>query len=169
MKLADGLFLDCAREASARWKDKVAYDEVLVDALCMKLVRRPADFDVLLLENLYGDIVSDLAAGLVGGLGLVPGGQLRTQRGGLRGRPRLGARHRGEGDREPDRDDPVRRDDVPPPRRAGRLHPHPPRRRPGDPRKEHLTPDIGGHASTREITDAIIDEVKAQPAAARRG
>ncbi|NUQ01733.1 MAG: isocitrate/isopropylmalate dehydrogenase family protein, partial [Armatimonadetes bacterium] len=73
MKLADGLFLDCCRESSKHWEGKLAYDEVLVDALCMKLVRRAWDFDVLLLENLYGDIVSDLAAGLVGGLGLVPG------------------------------------------------------------------------------------------------
>src|SRR5439155_4882502 len=74
MKLADGLFLDCARRAAAPYAGRVAYDEVLVDALCMKLVKRASDFDVLLLENLYGDIVSDLAAGLVGGLGLVPGG-----------------------------------------------------------------------------------------------
>ena len=73
MKLADGLFLDCCRESSRPFAGRIAYDEVLVDALCMKLVRRASDFDVLLLENLYGDIVSDLAAGLVGGLGLVPG------------------------------------------------------------------------------------------------
>jgi isocitrate dehydrogenase (NAD+) len=51
----------------------VSFDDVLVDALCMRLVTRPAQYDVLLLENLYGDIVSDLAAGLIGGLGLAPG------------------------------------------------------------------------------------------------
>jgi isocitrate dehydrogenase (NAD+) len=73
MKLADGLFLRCAREESAAHGEGIGFDDMLVDALCMRLVTRPSDFDVLLLENLYGDIVSDLAAGLIGGLGLAPG------------------------------------------------------------------------------------------------
>jgi isocitrate dehydrogenase (NAD+) len=73
MKMADGLFLDCARRAATAYEGRVRFDDVLVDALCMKLVTNPAQFDVLLLENLYGDIVSDLAAGLIGGLGLAPG------------------------------------------------------------------------------------------------
>jgi isocitrate dehydrogenase (NAD+) len=72
MKLSDGLFLKCARRVAADYKD-VKYDEQIVDAACMRLVTNPAGFDVLLLENLYGDIVSDLCAGLVGGLGMVPG------------------------------------------------------------------------------------------------
>jgi isocitrate dehydrogenase (NAD+) len=75
MKLSDGLFLACAREV-ARHHPRVAYSELIVDNACMQLVRRPQEFDVLLLENLYGDIVSDLCAGLVGGLGLVPGANL---------------------------------------------------------------------------------------------
>ena len=75
MKLSDGLFLDCFRKVAAEFPDIVA-DDRIVDAACMRLVMSPESFDVLLLENLYGDIVSDLAAGLVGGLGLVPGANL---------------------------------------------------------------------------------------------
>src|SRR5215510_10575264 len=72
MKLSDGLFLDSCRRV-AREYSKIVYNEVIVDNLCMQLVKDPGQYDVLLLENLYGDIVSDLCAGLVGGLGLVPG------------------------------------------------------------------------------------------------
>ena len=75
MKLSDGLFLDCFRKVAAEYPDIVA-DDRIVDSACMRLVMNPEVFDVLLLENLYGDIVSDLAAGLVGGLGLVPGANL---------------------------------------------------------------------------------------------
>jgi isocitrate dehydrogenase (NAD+) len=72
MKLSDGLFIRCARTV-ARDYPEIKYREQIVDAACMRLVTDPASFDVLLLENLYGDIVSDLCAGLVGGLGVVPG------------------------------------------------------------------------------------------------
>ena len=75
MKLSDGLFLACARQVASGYP-KIKYRELIVDNACMQLVLRPQDFDVLLLENLYGDIVSDLCAGLVGGLGLVPGANL---------------------------------------------------------------------------------------------
>jgi isocitrate dehydrogenase (NAD+) len=75
MKLSDGLFLDCFRRVAAGYPE-IAADDRIVDAACMRLVMVPETFDVLLLENLYGDIVSDLAAGLVGGLGLVPGANL---------------------------------------------------------------------------------------------
>jgi isocitrate dehydrogenase (NAD+) len=75
MKLSDGLFLACARQVASK-HPKIKYKELIVDNACMQLVLRPQDFDVLLLENLYGDIVSDLCAGLVGGLGLVPGANL---------------------------------------------------------------------------------------------
>jgi isocitrate dehydrogenase (NAD+) len=70
MKQSDGLFLESARRVSREFAD-VAYDERIVDATCMHLVMNPSQFDVLLLPNLYGDIVSDLCAGLVGGLGVV--------------------------------------------------------------------------------------------------
>jgi isocitrate dehydrogenase (NAD+) len=75
MKLGDGLFLDCVRRA-ARDYPNVKYEERIVDAACMHLVMDPGRFDVLVLPNLYGDIVSDLCAGLVGGLGVVPGANL---------------------------------------------------------------------------------------------
>ena len=75
MKLSDGLFLDCCRRV-ARDHPEIIYEEVIVDNLCMQLVRNPERYDVLLLENLYGDIVSDLCAGLVGSLGVVPGANL---------------------------------------------------------------------------------------------
>lgn len=75
MKLSDGLFLECIRKVAKEYPD-IQHHEVIVDNCCMQLVMRPQQFDVLLLENLYGDIISDLAAGLVGGLGLVPGANL---------------------------------------------------------------------------------------------
>ncbi len=75
MKLSDGLFLECVREV-ARLYPEIEYGESIVDNTCMQLVLDPQQFDVLLLENLYGDIISDLGAGLVGGLGLVPGANL---------------------------------------------------------------------------------------------
>jgi isocitrate dehydrogenase (NAD+) len=70
MKMSDGLFLDSVR-AVAREYPEIAYDERIIDAACMQLVLTPERFDVLVLPNLYGDIVSDLGAGLVGGLGVV--------------------------------------------------------------------------------------------------
>lgn len=71
MKLTDGLFLSCFREVAAEYPD-IQADDVIIDALCMKLVQRPEQFDVLVAPNLYGDIISDLCAGLVGGLGFAP-------------------------------------------------------------------------------------------------
>jgi isocitrate dehydrogenase (NAD+) len=75
MKLADGLFLRCCRETAAKYPE-IQYKELIVDNASMQLVMRPETFDILLLPNLYGDIVSDLAAGLVGGLGIVPGANM---------------------------------------------------------------------------------------------
>ena len=76
MKLTDGLFLDCARRIHTEEYAGVEYEETIIDAACMKLVQDPARFDLLLMENLYGDLVSDLCAGLVGGLGVVPGANI---------------------------------------------------------------------------------------------
>lgn len=78
MKLTDGLFLNCARKVHESFPE-VEYDEVIIDAGCMKLVQDPTKLDVLLMENLYGDLVSDLCAGLVGGLGVVPGSNIGTE------------------------------------------------------------------------------------------
>jgi isocitrate dehydrogenase (NAD+) len=75
MKLSDGMFLRCSREV-AREYPEIEYKELIVDNASMQLVMRPEQFDVLLMPNLYGDIVSDLAAGLVGGLGVVPGANM---------------------------------------------------------------------------------------------
>lgn len=73
MKITDGLFLECVRRVAAE-HPAVAYDEVIVDAMSMHLVLHPERYDVLVMGNLYGDILSDLAAGLIGGLGLAPSG-----------------------------------------------------------------------------------------------
>jgi isocitrate dehydrogenase (NAD+) len=75
MKMSDGLFLKCFNNVGVEYPD-IQNDDKIVDALCMRLVMDPHEFDMLLLENLYGDIVSDLAAGLVGGLGMVPGANI---------------------------------------------------------------------------------------------
>jgi isocitrate dehydrogenase (NAD+) len=75
MKMGDGLFLKCVHKVADRYPE-ITCDERIVDAACMHLVMNPAQFDMLLLPNLYGDIVSDLCAGLVGGLGVVPGANL---------------------------------------------------------------------------------------------
>jgi isocitrate dehydrogenase (NAD+) len=77
MKYTDGLFLHTARSVAERYPD-IEFQEVLVDNMCMQLVQKPEDYDVLVLPNLYGDIVSDLCAGLVGGLGVAPGANIGT-------------------------------------------------------------------------------------------
>jgi isocitrate dehydrogenase (NAD+) len=75
-QVTDGLFLRCARKVHEEDYPNIDYQELIIDAGCMKLVQDPSQFDVLLLENLYGDVVSDLCAGLVGGLGVVPGANI---------------------------------------------------------------------------------------------
>ena len=75
-KLTDGLFLECVREVAEEYENKIEYNEVLVDNACMQLVINPNQFDVMVLPNLYGDIVSDLTSGLVGGLGVAPGANI---------------------------------------------------------------------------------------------
>lgn len=75
MKLSDGLFLRCFREVAQDYPE-IKADDLIVDNACMQLVMDPSQFDVLLLENLYGDIISDLGAGLVGGLGVAPGANI---------------------------------------------------------------------------------------------
>ena len=78
MKYTDGLFLQVARQVAENYPD-VEFQEVLVDNMCMQLVQKPEDYDVLVLPNLYGDIVSDLCAGLVGGLGVAPGANIGAE------------------------------------------------------------------------------------------
>ena len=76
MKLSDGLFLESCQQIAAEYEGRVAFEDRIVDNMCMQLVQKPELYDVLVLPNLYGDIVSDLAAGLVGGLGVAPGANI---------------------------------------------------------------------------------------------
>lgn len=76
MKYSDGLFLRVAREVAAEYEGRVAFDERIIDAFCMNLVMDPSQFDVVVFPNLYGDIASDLAAGMAGGLGIAPGANI---------------------------------------------------------------------------------------------
>src|SRR6266540_1467324 len=79
MKLSDGLFLESCRTIAASYEGRIEFEDRIVDNMCMQLVQKPDLYDVLVLPNLYGDIVSDLAAGLVGGLGVAPGANIGTE------------------------------------------------------------------------------------------
>jgi len=78
MKATDGLFLATARQVAEKYSGKIDFEDRIVDNICMQLVQRPEEYDVLVLPNLYGDIISDLCAGLVGGLGVAPGANIGT-------------------------------------------------------------------------------------------
>jgi isocitrate dehydrogenase (NAD+) len=166
MKKADGLFLACCADEAKPYAGKIAFDDVLVDALCMKLVRNPGSFDVLLLENLYGDIVSDLAAGLIGGLGLAPGANygeggavfeaIHGSAPDIAGKgianpiamilsAAMMCHHLGRADLY---------------KRIRRAVAHVTQNEKGA-----LTPDLGGPGTTVGLTAAIVEAVKAQPAA----
>lgn len=159
MKLSDGLFLRCCREVAAEFPE-IVYNELIVDNACMQLVMRPETFDVLVLPNLYGDIVSDLTAGLVGGLGIVPGANLGERHAvfeavhgtapdivgkglanptALMQSARLMLAHLGEADA-------ARRLQW----AIERVYAQ----------GAHLTRDVGGAVSTAEFTDAVIAAVK---------
>ena len=79
MKFSDGLFLESCRTIAAQYEGKIGFEDRIVDNMCMQLVQKPELYDVLVLPNLYGDIVSDLCAGLVGGLGVAPGANIGTE------------------------------------------------------------------------------------------
>jgi len=164
MKMSDGLFLRCAREVSKDYPE-ITYGEHIVDNTCMQLVMNPYQYDVLLLENLYGDIISDLCAAFVGGLGLVPGANVGHEiaifeavhgsapdiAGKDIANPTailqsavLMLRHIGET------------------QTADRVHAALERVYRA---KEHLTRDVGGNASTTEFADAVIAQLQAAPAA----
>jgi isocitrate dehydrogenase (NAD+) len=76
MKLTDGLFVNCAKRISEKYTDRIPFNDLIIDNACMQLVKDPTQFDVLVMENLYGDVISDLCAGMVGGLGVVPGANI---------------------------------------------------------------------------------------------
>lgn len=160
MKMSDGLFLRCCREVASKYP-QIQYNELIVDNACMQLVMRPETFDVLVLPNLYGDIISDLTAGLVGGLGIVPGANLGADiavfeavhgsapdiagKGlanptALMQSARLMLAHLGE------RDAAIRMQ-----RALEAVYAE----------GRHLTGDVGGQASTAEFTDAAIARLQA--------
>ena len=155
MKLTDGLFLRCCREVAADFPE-IEYSELIVDNACMQLVMRPETFDVLVLPNLYGDIVSDLTAGLVGGLGIVPGANLGDELRDLRGGAWVRARYRGQGTGEPDRADAIGAADAGAPRRARRGDPAAESDRGGLPRGRSFDARCGrnrGHGRVHQRRD----------------
>jgi isocitrate dehydrogenase (NAD+) len=160
MKLSDGLFLNCFRKVAADYPD-IRADDKIVDNMCMQLVMRPEEWDVLLMENLYGDIVSDLCAGLVGGLGVVPGANLGLEAAVFEAvhgtAPDIAGR---------DLANPLalirsaimmlfhmNKDDVAERVRAALRHVIVTRR--------IRTRDLGGEAGTTQFTDAVIDAIEA--------
>jgi isocitrate dehydrogenase (NAD+) len=169
MKLSDGLFLESCRTVAAGYDGLIEFEDRIVDNMCMQLVQKPELYDVLVLPNLYGDIVSDLAAGLVGGLGVAPGANIGTDAavfepvhgsapkyaGQDKANPTamilsgaLMLRHLGHPDAA-DRLERAVRDVI----AAG----------------ETVTYDLGGNAGTAAFADAIIDRLAAIPAGAPAG
>jgi isocitrate dehydrogenase (NAD+) len=155
MKLADGLFLRCCREVAARFPE-IEYKELIVDNASMQLVIRPETFDLLLLPNLYGDIVSDLAAGLVGGLGVVPGANMGDHDAVFEAVHGSAPDIAGKGIANPTAlilSSVLMLIHLGEVQAAGRLRTAVERVYAD---KQHLTTDVGGSASTAEFTDAVI-------------
>jgi isocitrate dehydrogenase (NAD+) len=159
MKLSDGLFLKCCREVASEFPD-IVYNELIVDNACMQLVMRPETFDLLVLPNLYGDIISDLTAGLVGGLGIVPGANIGDHHAIFEAVHGTAPDIAGKGLANPtalmqsavlmlahlgERDASVRLHNA-----IYRAYAE----------GRHLTGDVGGNASTGEFTDAVIGHLE---------
>lgn len=159
MKMSDGLFLKCCRQVAAGFPS-IKYDELIVDNACMQLVIRPEIFDLLVLPNLYGDIISDLTAGLVGGLGIVPGANLGDTHAIFEAVHGTAPDIAGKGLANPtalmqsavlmlahmgERDASVRLQNA-----IERVYAE----------GCHLTGDVGGKASTSEFTDAVIRNIQ---------
>ncbi len=161
MKLSDGLFLESCAQIAAEYEGRIGFEDRIVDNMCMQLVQKPELYDVLVLPNLYGDIVSDLAAGLVGGLGVAPGanigekaavfepvhgsapkyaGQNKANPTALILSGALMLRHMGETTAGDAVESAVREVVA---------------------RGETVTYDLGGHAGTREFGEAVASRVRA--------
>ena len=155
MKLSDGLFLRCCREIAENYPD-IRYSELIVDNASMQLVMRPETFDLLLLPNLYGDIVSDLAAGLVGGLGVVPGANMGEHHAVFEAVHGSAPDIAGKGVANPTaliRSSVLMLSHLGETDAAHRLN------RAIEQvyaERDHLTPDVGGTSSTNQFTDALI-------------
>jgi isocitrate dehydrogenase (NAD+) len=155
MKMSDGLFLKCCREVAAQHPD-IQYEELIVDNACMQLVMRPEKFDLLVLPNLYGDIISDLAAGLVGGLGVVPGANIGDHHAIFEAVHGTAPDIAGKGLANP----------TALMQSAVLMLAHIGERTAAErlqnalhevyAEAQHLTGDVGGKASTREFTDAVV-------------
>jgi len=159
MKLADGLFLRCCREVAARHQH-IEYKELIVDNAAMQLVMRPEQFDILLLPNLYGDIVSDLAAGLVGGLGMVPGANMGEKDAVFEAVHGSAPDIAGKGIANPTAmmlSSALMLFHLQEPEAGARLQQAVEKVYAGG---KHTTPDVGGQAGTAEFTDAVIAAMK---------
>ncbi len=155
MKLADGLFLRCCREVASRYP-QIEYRELIVDNASMQLVMHPETFDVLLLPNLYGDIVSDLAAGLVGGLGIVPGANMGEHHAVFEAVHGSAPDIAGKGLANPTAmmlSSVLMLIHLKEPEAAKRLQAAVEKVYAG---RKNLTPDVGGTANTTQFTDAVI-------------
>jgi len=165
MKLSDGLFLEACRTVAADYADRIEFEDRIVDNMCMQLVQKPELYDVLVLPNLYGDIVSDLAAGLVGGLGVAPGANIGTNAAVFEPVHGSAPKYAGQ-----DRADPTAMilSGVLLLRHVGEIA--------AAERVElalrtvlaegrHVTRDLGGGAGTSEMATAICDVLAAAPAA----
>src|SRR5665809_165273 len=101
MKHTDGLFLQTAREVAEEEYPDVEFEDQIIDNLCNQPVSRPEEYDVIVLPNLYGDIVSDLGAGLIGGLGLAPGGNIGSEGAMVEATPRAAPKYNGQNNVNP--------------------------------------------------------------------
>ena len=160
MKFTDGLFLRGRRARWPRSYPDIEFEDRIVDNMCMQLVQKPELYDVLVLPNLYGDIVSDLCAGLVGGLGVAPGANIGDDSRRLRAHPRQRPQVHGPEQGQPHGADPLRRAHAAPPRRDGggaSASTTPCRAVIAE--GHDVTYDLGGSAGTREMARAIAKRV----------
>jgi isocitrate dehydrogenase (NAD+) len=158
MKLTDGLFLRCCREVAQKYPE-IEYKELIVDNASMQLVMRPEQFDLLLLPNLYGDIVSDLAAGLVGGLGVVPGANMGDHAAVFEAVHGSAPDIAGKGIANPTA---LMFSAVMMLAHLGELDASTRLRKAIDDvylEEKCLTPDVGGNAGTEQFTDAVLEKL----------
>ena len=159
MKKSDGLFLDSVRKVAAEYPD-IAYKEIIVDNCAMQMVMHPEQFDVVVLGNLYGDIISDLAAGLVGGLGVVPGANIGDNIAVFESVHGSAPDIAGKGIANP----------IATILSANMMLRHIKEKKAADriqaalvlflSEKKYLTPDLGGHSTTEQLVDGIIEKIK---------
>ena len=166
MKMSDGLFLRCCREVAKKYPE-ITYGEHIIDNTCMQLVMNPYQYDVLVMENLYGDIVSDLCAAFVGGLGLVPGANLGDHCAIFEAVHGSAPDIAGKGLANPTA---VLQSAILMLRHLNEIEVAEKIQRALEKtykEKEHLTRDVGGNATTSEFTDAVIENMESVVAAGR--